>query len=96
MKFDETNTKLNRRYNMSLERVFGKKVKARFAHTCMYCRDAIQEKEIYHCNRYFDLETREAEVYKLHLGCVDMYYYEHEEIEKHADHWEDWHESVFV
>lgn len=82
--------------HMILEEIFGKEVKARTNHICVNCRLIIQKDEVYHFNKYFDIRTREAEVYKLHLKCVAIYYYKRSELERHTDHWEQWYEEVFV
>ncbi len=81
---------------MVLEEIFGNNVKARTSHICMNCRIVIQKGEIYHYNKYFDIRTREAEVYKLHLGCTAIYYHRRLELERYTDHWEQWYEEVFV
>jgi len=81
---------------MALERNDGKEVKARWEHICLYCKTVIQKDEIYYYNKYFDKEIWRGEVHKLHLKCVDKFYDQCAEFERYADHWERWHESVFV
>ncbi len=81
---------------MALEKLFGKKVKARKTHVCLHCRKIIQKGEVYHYNKYFCNRTRQGECYKLHLQCVDIYYHNATELERQSAHWEQWYEEVFV
>ena len=81
---------------ISLEKEFGKNIKARKEHICSHCRNKIYKNEIYHHNKYFDVRTRIAEMCRLHLQCVDTYYHQCAELITYTRHWEQWYEEIFI
>lgn len=81
---------------MPLEKEYGRKIKSRAAHICTYCWTIIRKGEIYYFNKYFNRGKNAGEFCKLHLGCVDMYYYKCSEIARYDDHWEQWYEQISV
>jgi len=73
-----------------------KKVKARKEYICNHCKLPIHVGEIYQVERWLDEEYFKWETLRLHLGCVDAYEVYWNKLYRLYDHWENWHDKVFV